>query len=88
MSFLKNYLKIVKLCFYKERGAFKLVQKYYEISIDEWFMLSHNQKIKLITESATKERGLRKARRDKQMQEQDKQSEELFLKIKTRLRSN
>lgn len=84
MQKLKEFLKIAKLYFQNRLKPLRMVQKYYDISIDEYLALSPRQRIKLIEEVAYEERQRKIKEREKQNKELDKQSEKLFNEIKAR----
>ncbi|MBZ7993747.1 hypothetical protein AVBRAN9333_08535 [Campylobacter sp. RM9333] len=83
---IKEFLKIVKLYFQNRLKPLRMVQKYYDISIDEYLALSPRQRCKLIEEIACKERKRKIKERERQNKELDKQSEALFSEIKQRKR--
>lgn len=81
---IKEFLKITKLYFQNRLKPLRMVQKYYDISIDEYLALSPRQRIKLIEEVAYEERQCKIKERERQNKELDKQSEKLFYEIKQR----
>lgn len=83
---IKEFLKITKLYFQNRLKPLRMVQKYYDISIDEYLALSPRQRIKLIEEVAYEERQRKIKERERQNKELDKQSEALFSEIKQRKR--